>query len=146
MAVNSLGSRTFIAIHPFGDPHGKCPVVREEPRITQRPGVDGTGIILTGERGQPFPALTFRDFTSLANAHAEFEVYRAMIGDGGGYNAPYQLIHWDVNYTTAHGTGYVVLDVMVRQMKPIKGATGGLVTNPTHVLVAEWTLLPVGVA
>lgn len=141
MAVHSIGAFNFITLDGTAGPGAPPQIAREQSMLTQRPGVDGTGILQLGSKGRPFQMVSVVDATSVAAGHTLQSLYAAICND-----ALYTVIANDVNYATAYNTQYVVLDVEPLGVRRVGAAVGGLSSPSLAVVAALWTLLPVYVA
>lgn len=124
---NYIGTYPFIQMSmlPLGS--------KQTTEIESRPGVDGTYIWLTGNRGEPFEVITVVDTDSVAASALLISHYEELIG------TPQQV--------TFAGTImpklYAVLNVrpipeLIRQTVVGIGGTGGLSYG---ICAAQWTLV-----
>lgn len=127
----------FISLSRVDDPRGGPLIVREQCQLINRPGVDGTAVLLTGKRSDPFQMRSLIDILSLAVLPAALKAYTELIGKA-------VEIHWQgVDYANDHDTKYMVLDVVVSRSGKLLARSGGLVPNSTAYLELLWTLQPV---
>ena len=104
--------------------------------VIQRPGVNGTGFVKTGKKGDAFTVTSTVDLASKALAHSVAASYHAL-----EHAAVYNVVHQGVSYAFA-GVGFVVRKVEVVSIKGLSTSAGGL--NGGHAwLTARWTLMPV---
>lgn len=125
-----IGDHEFLSLS-FPSP------VKERPLAMDRPGVTGSAIWLTGERGKPFTVRSTCDAYHLNHAIELFLEYRTLIGQD-----PVDLI-WNDYHVTDENTKVAVLDVrrVPDRIFRMAGATQGL--NPPSLgwIEADWELL-----
>lgn len=137
MAVNSIGSFNFVVLS--GVRPGQ-PLEFEQPELElrQRPGVDGTGLVDLGTKGQPFPVRTLVDVSTYLAGLQLLKLYVAVVGTG-----PLVVVHGGVNYHDRFRTKYDVLRVTPVRCSRAASQVGGLSASSTAVVEAVWELLPV---
>ena len=102
--------------------------------------MDGTGIIRTGKRGQPFEMISGVDVATKAAAESLVASYRSILNQGR-----YTLVWGGTNYQAAHNTLYVPLHLEPQMIQSCSGMTGGFVTGSGFWVEILWTLVPVSV-
>lgn len=137
-AANSLDSFGFICLNAMGRRGGVPPIMQQQIGVVQRPGVDGTGFIRLGSKGQPFQAVSVVDVDTFANAVALAASYQSLARDEA-----YELVWCGVNFSTAHGTRYFVVDVQPPVVERCSVSSGGLASGGQATVEAVWTLVPV---
>lgn len=83
MAVTAWFSAPSLApavLFPFISAQGAIDGVQMSFDEIIRPGVDGVGVYLTGRRGESFQMDTICDFSSMANALAQYASYASRTG------------------------------------------------------------------
>jgi hypothetical protein len=138
MAQFSLESFDFIRLTIDGDPGNLPPVITPIAGMTQRPGVDGTGVFDHGTKGMPFQAESLVDVDSHETGHFLADDYRELILSG-----PLSLVYAGVDYEVDFETNYLVLDVKPINVRTIGASAGGLSGNAGAVVRATWKLLPI---
>lgn len=138
MSLDTLGNFQFVGWHRADDPAGAPELPREMTEIIQRPGVDGTGLLLLGSKGQPFQMRSAVDLQDGAQAVAVIDGYRQMIGAGA-----FRLIWGSIDFYAVYTVGYLVLDVTTLRMTTLSAKAGGITPGATVWLESLWTLLPV---
>jgi len=127
---NKIGPFSFVSLSaPPQTPH-------ERSEIIQRPGVDGTGFLRIGKKGEPFDVESRVDVTDWATANAVAASYKAIVNAG-----TYDLTFAGINYTSA-GVKFVVTGVEVLSIKRLAKSSGGL-SNGLALVTARWKLFPV---
>lgn len=97
-----------------------------------RAGVDGIGLWLTGNRGEPFQITTTLDCTSVSAAGTAFVAYLAAI-----------VTKKDLYYAGALWGTVVVQNVVMQRITKFQVAVGGIQAwtgGSGATLVAQWTL------
>lgn len=128
MSLNQIGDFEFIAIH--GEPLAP----REQLDVIQRPGVDGTGFLQIGRRGEPFELLTMDDAETRQIAEDMLVDYRALITQ-----TPVSLTRSGVTYPWL----VQVLDVQAAAISDLLGSAGGRHPPSAAVVRARWRLVAV---
>lgn len=108
----------------------------EMAEIIQRPGVNGTGFIKTGKKGEPFDLRSSVDLADKFTANAVAANYHLL-----EYSGTYDIVFSDVSYSTA-GVAFVVMKVETLEIRTLKRSVGGL-NNGLAWLTARWRLMPV---
>lgn len=128
MSLNSIGS------FPFLDLKGNVELLAEQTRLIVRPGVAGSGVVLTGVRGEPFTLRSKVDAPSIAAAQFFYEEYLTYVGDG-----VFSVIHYGYSFAE-DGYGFLVLKVKPAIVRANLMCLGGL--NPPSLgwLECDWTL------
>lgn len=108
----------------------------EMAEIIQRPGVDGTGFMRTGKKGEEFTVRSKVDLADKYLAHAVGASYHALEHAG-----TYDLVFSDVSYSFA-GVAFVVRKVKVVEIRTLRRSVGGLNAGLAW-LTADWSLIPV---
>jgi hypothetical protein len=137
MATNSIGSFNFVRLSSVNGRADAVETVYQHTDIIQRPGVDGTGLIQLGLKGDPFQLSSFVDVDTFANAQVLRLNYKSLVGYG-----PQIVICAGTNYYNPLGHKYFVLGVQAEASR-IGKSTGGLVGGAQAKVDAIWTLLPV---
>lgn len=130
MKLNAIGPYQFISLASV--PRGAARQVE----VTERPGVDGSGVVRTGRRGRPLQLASTVDVASQAVALELSLAYRELIGAD-----PVELI-WNNAFFTAAGYAFLVLDVEAQDCRQLAASVGGL-NQGLGLLIAQWTLLPI---
>lgn len=104
--------------------------------LIQRPGVNGTGFVKTGKKGEEFSLRSKVDLADKHLAHAVGASYHSLEHAG-----TYDITFSDVSYSSA-GVAFVVRKVSVVEIINLRQATGGL-NNGLAWLVADWRLIPI---
>lgn len=104
------------------------------------PGVSGSGAVVdSAVSGTPFTANTTA-YVASADVETVRLSYAALIG------TLVTLVYEGVNFSTAHNTQFLVLDVQISEARRIPRAVGiGFDHNPAGQIRASWTLVPVPV-
>lgn len=135
--TNKIGVFDFVTLHRPDD-HGAPPTfVRMMTRTVQRDGVDGTGIILLGEKAEPCQLVSGVDLFARSDSLEVFERYSELIGDDA------QKIIWaGIDFRAQYETQYVVLDVQPGRIIRLNAVAGGLNAGQFWT-EALWTVQPV---
>ena len=104
--------------------------------VIQRNGVDGTGFVRTGKKGESFEVTSKVDLADKYVAHAVGASYHAI-----EHAATYDVVFSDVSYSSA-GVAFVVQKVTVVEIRNLRKSVGGLNAGLAW-LVARWRLMPV---
>ena len=110
----------------------------ERSTIVQRPGVDDTGVIKTGSKGQPVNKRSGVDVTTYPGAQDLASLYVSAANA-----AAYKLTWAAVDYEARYGVKYIVLEVETTNIIRLGASAGGFNTNPGAWLTADWVLVPV---
>ncbi len=97
-----------------------------------RPGVDGIGLWLTGERGEPFSIVTRLDCVSVSAALTAFAAYRAAVGTKK-----------DLYYLTALWGTILIHKVVFQGVRKFAAGVGGIqghTGGSGAILTAAWTI------
>lgn len=137
MATNSIGSFSFVRLSSVNGRADAVETVYQHTELIQRPGVDGTGMIQLGLKGDPFQLSSMVDVDTFANAQALRLNYKSIVGNG-----LYVVICAGTNYYNPLGHKYYVLGVQAEASRIGKSA-GGLVGGAQAKVEAIWTLIPV---
>lgn len=128
--TNKIGPFSFVSLSgPPQTPHERSDVI-------QRPGVNGTGFVKTGKKGEPFDVETRVDVADWATANAVAADYKRIVNAG-----TYDVIFAGVNYSSA-GVKFVVNDVQITSIKKMAKSAGGLNAG-LAVITARWRLFSV---
>lgn len=139
MATNSIGAFNFISLQQ-PDGNGAVPeLLRQDLKVIQRPGVDGTGIKRQGVKGEPFQLQSVVDMPTRAEAEDLRFLYIAL--QQGEQKA--DLVLNDIDYASFHGVRFVVQRVEKVFIQRMSAAVGGLSSPSNYVVRATWTLIPV---
>lgn len=139
MALYSIDEANFVTLHRVEDAAGPPPIPRTQTEVIQRPGVDGTGLLNLGIRGEPFQLRSAVDLLNLSSCYAAIDIYSRMISRGRS------VIVWGgVNLYFEMGLLYLVLDVFPTRIRRISAKAGGLTAGATCWLEAQWTLIASG--
>ena len=98
----------------------------------QRAGVDGIGLWLTGNRGEPFSIVTTLDCASVSAAGTAFAAYLSAI-----------LTKKNLYYAGAFWATVMVQNVVLQRITAFRGAVGGIqgwTGGSGCLLVTQWTL------
>lgn len=133
-AVNWIGSRAFLTLD--GVPRG----IGDSGVVLSRPGVDGSAVWLTGERGKPFTLRSSIDAFDLAYAMQLYAAYRQMVGE------LVDLI-WNGLEMTNSTTQIIVVDVtpVDGRVFAMTGGVGGLSPPSKGWIECDWKLVAVTV-
>ena len=123
--VNQIGPFQFVTL----DGVPALPFEHADP--IERPGVDGTGFIKTGKRGEEFELTTGVDVTNWAAALVLEDAYRQIANAG-----TYAIIKCGVGYSSL-GVAFVIRSVMVTEKFKVANSAGGLVAGLAYVR-ARW--------
>jgi hypothetical protein len=137
MPANSIDIFDFISLSSSHGGDG-IETVYEHGELQQRAGVDGTALIQTGLKGDPFQVVSLRDVATFADAQALRVLYKSIV------NAKLVVVACgNTNYYTTTGHKYIVRDVTA-VAKRLASCAGGLTGGTGQGLVtAHWTLVPV---
>lgn len=136
MGYSYVGQYGFITLHRVDDPRGGPLLPREQCEVINRPGVDGTAVLRTGKRSDPFSMRAFVDVASLAVVPLATQSYQALIG------TVVNVIWQDVDYQATYGVKFAVLDCVVSRSARLLARAGGAVSGSTAYLEVVWTLQP----
>ena len=138
MALYQLGDYQFVTLHCVENPDSPPPIVQETTISIDRPGVDGSLVMRTGQRGKPFQMVSGVDVQNKSGADNAQDAYGKMVGF-----RRFEMTWANSNYTDLHQTRFIVLDVKVQKVKRLGAVVGGVNANSNFWLEALWTLLPV---
>jgi hypothetical protein len=138
MAIYQLGDYRFVTLHRVENPDAPPPIVQETTMPIERPGVDGSIVMRLGTRGSPFQMISGVDAENKSGADNAQDAYGRMVGF-----KRYDLIWANTNYTDAHQTKFIVLDVQVQRIKRLAIVVGGINAGGNFWVEVLWTLLPV---
>ncbi len=130
--AESIGDFTFVCLK------GQPGVVQQEIELITRPGVDGTGLLRTGRRGQPFDLETGVDTQTLEAGRTLFNQYKALSGTD-----PVKMVWGAINLETAESVLFGVLRVDLISLRPIAASVGGLNPPSGAWLQCRWNLIPI---
>lgn len=130
LPVNQIGPFRFVTLD------GVPILPYRHAEAIERPGVNGTGFLQTGIRGDEFELTSGVDVVDWVTALAAENFYRQICND-----AVYDIIKGNVAYSTL-GVGFVVRSVTVTEKKRIATAVGGLYAGSAYVR-ARWRLIAV---
>lgn len=140
MALNQLGPFQFVSFRNRSSRFGAPEIIRQKTSTTQRPGTDGTGIILEGIKAPKFHMHSAVDVLSMAGAALLHAQYTTLIG------APAQLITWGGIVYANLNTAYSVLEVSDPDITRIATAAGGFHGSAGQALMRiTWTLQPIAI-
>lgn len=134
MAILShkIGPFDFVTLSgPPQTPH-------ERTEVIQRNGVNGTGFVKVGKKGEPFDVQTMADAADWGAANALANNYKTIVNQG-----TYDVTFAGVNYGGA-GVRYVINGVEIVSIKKMAKSVGGLASG-LAVVTARWKLFPVNV-
>jgi hypothetical protein len=95
-----------------------------------RPGVDGIGVWLTGNRGEPFSITTTLDCVDVAAAGTAYAAYGAAIPSKK-----------DLYYAGAFWGTVMIQNVVLQSVKKLVGSVGGIQGGgATALLTVQWTI------
>ena len=145
MGANSIGSFNFVRLSSVDDPKADgVQTVYQRTELIQRPGVDGTGLVQLGLKGDPFQLASFVDVDTFTNAQLLAVAYRALVGGN-----PQVVCVAGLNYYSSYLVGTVRLGhkFLVTKVTPKARATGasvgGLTNGGLGVVEAVWELVPI---
>lgn len=103
--------------------------------VHARPGINGVQVQQVGAWADPWQFETVRYVDTFANAHALAKTYQELPLSNA------LIVVWqNVNYFTAYGVKFFVLEVRPLEVRVCGKTTGTIVTNPGAVVRAAWTL------
>lgn len=111
--------------------------VYQHGKILQRDGVNGTALVQTGIKGDPFQVSTMVDVADYASAVALKFNYKSVVN-----SELYSVVCGGVNYFSAYGHKYIIVDVR-SQASRVACSVGGLTNGGTGRVDAIWTMIPV---
>lgn len=132
LSDNKIGPYPFISLR--GEPIPP----RQTLQIDDRPGVDGSEVVLTGVKGQPFTLVSMMDAVSFDQGSTFINDYQGLIEQ-----APVALVRGGVS---SDGLGYrvKVLDVRPARIMAMAGAVGNAFNPPSLAMVeCQWDLLAI---
>lgn len=129
-----LGDVPFISLSRADGRSGPPDFPKEQVELIERPGIDGTGLLLLGRRGQPFPC---RALTSVGSRQAGLDLLQTFVDAIGA--DPLPLIWANENLTNQYGVAYQILDVLETAVQPVTAASNGA----SFLVRATLLLLPV---
>lgn len=138
MAVFALGPFNFVRLNTVGLIGGIPEGMEERTAITQRPGVQGTGIILMARKARPFAIETFVDVDTYAAGANLVQSYRSIVGQG-----LFGLVLRDVNYFLSYSLKFAVLSLQSPRVRPLGASSGGLSASAGAGVWATWGLVAV---
>ena len=138
MAANSLGSFNFVRLSsPNNRRADGVETVYQHTELIQRPGVDGTGFMQVGLKGDPFQLASFVDVDTFANAQVLKMNYKSLVG-----YSPVILIVAGLNYYNPYGHKFEVIEVKA-EAYATGAQVGGLTNGGLAAVEATWTLVAV---
>lgn len=137
MPAYSISRFAFLTLARPDDPAAPPDTIGEKSELLQRHGVDGTGVLRVGRKGEAFEMISMVDAATFTAAIDTGEAYKVLENSG-----LYDLVWHGVNYRTAYGNIYLVKRVRVLQVKRLANSTGGLFPPSLGLVVASWQLLP----
>lgn len=137
MGYSYVGPYGFLTLHRTDDPRGGPLVPREQCEVINRPGVNGTAVLRTGKRSEPFTMRSFVDVASLAIVPTAVQSYQSLIG------TVVNVIWQDTDYQATYGVRFAVLDCVCQSSRRVLARAGGAVAGSTAVVEILWTLQPV---
>ena len=138
MSNPSLGDYEFVVFHRSDAIAAGPLVIREQLLPINRLGVDGTAVLRTGQRSDPFQMRSGVDILTAARVTQQMQMYLDMIG-----RKAYELVWQSVDYSSAYNTKYIVLDVSQIASRYMPIQSGGLNASSQFWLECLWTLQPV---
>lgn len=123
--VNQIGPFQFVTLD------GVPALPFEHADTIERPGVNGTGFVKTGNRGEEFEITTGVDVANWAEALVAEDTYR-QIANSGTFN----IIKGGVGYASL-GVAFVIRSVTVTEKFKVANSAGGLVAGLAYVR-ARW--------
>lgn len=123
--VNQIGPFQFVTLD------GVPALPFEHADTIERPGVNGTGFVKTGNRGEEFEITTGVDVPTWADALVAEDAYR-QIANAGTFN----IIKCGVGYASI-GVKFVVRSVNVTEKFKVANSAGGMVAGLAYVR-ARW--------
>ena len=141
LPVNAIGPFNFISLGFPGDNAVAPPSGQMQCEITERPGVDGTGLIQLGIRGEPYPCRTTVDVPTLPDCHILYQDYLSIVG------TRQLLMRANIAYEQVHRANVFVLKVEAPRFKRLSAMSGGLNGLPAGWFVeVVWQLISVPAA
>lgn len=132
--IFSLGNFTFLTLARTDNTAGPPDFPRERLEVVERPGINGTGLILLGVKGRPFSVRGVVPVTSRPVGLDLVAAYHASItGD------ILTLIWADENITVEYGIGFQIVDVLEANVQGLAASSNGAGALVTVTL----SLLPV---
>jgi hypothetical protein len=129
---NKIGIHTFISLKGYWNPPAQIK------QIDDRPGVNGSELILVGKKGEPFTMISQTDAESYEGALSYILDYLALI-DGDAV----EVVKGGVSCET-FGFRCSVLRVREIDCFAIRGAAGNYLSPPSQgFVIAEWTLIAI---
>ncbi len=138
MSHNSIGEHQFHMLNNPTGRNGPPEFLRHQRETFQRPGTNGTGVRNLGIKAPPFQMVSGLDMTSLNSGVIQHALYVGETGTG-----PRNIVWRGITYE-GFGDGYIVLDVEVLDLSPVRNTVGGQLGSGAKVwLSCLWTLQPV---
>lgn len=132
--LSQIGPYRFITIK--GAP---VDLIQEQTRVTSRDGVDGVTIHRLGRKGRVFTVRTEVDVVNEATGLVALSAYKALTSSN-----PQPMWVGGVSLTIG-GMAVKVLSVRGRINRTISISVGGINPPSGAFLVAEWTLIVIGI-
>ena len=123
--VNQIGPFQFVTLD------GVPALPFEHADTIERPGVNGTGFLKTGKRGEEFEITTGVDVATWADAMTVEDDYRNLAHSG-----VVNITKSGMSYGTI-GVGFVIRSVQVVEKFRVANSAGGLVAGGAYVR-AKW--------
>ena len=136
MGYSYVGQYGFLTLHRVDDPRGGPMLPREQCEVINRPGVDGTAVLKTGRRSDPFQMRAFVDVANLATVPTATQAYQSLIG------TIVNVIWQDTDFQATYGVKFAVLDCVVSRSARVSVRAGGAVAGSTAYVEVIWTLQP----
>ena len=127
LPVNQIGPFQFVTLE------GVPVLPYRHAELIERPGVNGSGFLSTGIRGDEFELTSGVDVVSWAAALAAENAYRQICND-----SIWDVIKGGMAYSSL-SIGFVVRSVIVTEKKRIALSVGGLYAGSAYVR-AKWRL------
>lgn len=125
LPINQIGPFQFVALD------GVPTLPFEHAMVVERDGVNGTGFVKTGIRGEEFEMTSGVDVPTWADALVLEDIYRSLVHSG-----TFAIIKSGVGYA-AIGVAFVIRSVQVTEKFRVANSAGGLVGGLAYVR-AKW--------
>lgn len=135
MAAYQIGVHQFVSLYRLDDPAGPPLGPREQTLTINRLGVDGTAVMRTGRRGDPFPMKACVDCLSDALVPIAIKTYQQLIGE-----QPQDILWRGIDFGAILQCRWMVLDVQLLSARKLAAKSGGLVSGATTWIETIWTL------
>ncbi len=134
--IYRLENHDFVILHRSDNPAGGPLLPTEKHQAITRPGVEGTGFILHGRRGEPFDMRSYVDLLFL-DIPSRTQDYHDLVG------TVVDVVWQSVDYRSQFRIRYFVANVMIVRSGKLTAYSGGQTSGGNAYLEATWTLHPV---